>query len=570
MLYDEHYTYILGGIGRMKSDIEIAQAATLEPIEDIAAKLDITADQIENYGDNIAKVDYTKVATEGNEGKLILVTAITPTPAGEGKTTTSIGLGDALSKIGKKTAVAIREPSLGPVFGVKGGAAGGGYAQVIPMEEINFHFTGDIHAVSAANNLIAAMLDANIYHGNPNNIDVRRVEWKRAIDMNDRQLRVMINGIGARPNGVPREDGFNITAASEVMAVLCMASDITDLKERLGRMVVAYTYDFEPVTVDDIGAAGAAAALLRDAMKPNLVQTLEGTPVFVHGGPFANIAHGTNSVIATKMAMNNADYTVTEAGFGADLGAEKFVDIVSRQAGFQPDAVVLVATIRALKMHGGVAKDNLEEENVEALRAGLPNLIRHIENVQDKFGLNVVVAINEFPSDTQAEVDALTEEVNKYGVDVVTATHFADGGAGATDLAEKVVELADKEDNFKFVYDLDKSIEEKANTIVQEIYRGDKAVFTSKAKRAIKRIEDQGYGDLPVCVAKTQSSFSDDGSVVGAPTDFDVTFDEVTLSAGAGFVVLQAGSIMKMPGLGKKPAALNIDVDADGVISGLF
>lgn len=554
----------------MKSDIEIAQAATLEPIEDIAAKLDITADQIENYGDNIAKVDYTKVATEGNEGKLILVTAITPTPAGEGKTTTSIGLGDALSKIGKKTAVAIREPSLGPVFGVKGGAAGGGYAQVIPMEEINFHFTGDIHAVSAANNLIAAMLDANIYHGNPNNIDVRRVEWKRAIDMNDRQLRVMINGIGARPNGVPREDGFNITAASEVMAVLCMASDITDLKERLGRMVVAYTYDFEPVTVDDIGAAGAAAALLRDAMKPNLVQTLEGTPVFVHGGPFANIAHGTNSVIATKMAMNNADYTVTEAGFGADLGAEKFVDIVSRQAGFQPDAVVLVATIRALKMHGGVAKDNLEEENVEALRAGLPNLIRHIENVQDKFGLNVVVAINEFPSDTQAEVDALTEEVNKYGVDVVTATHFADGGAGATDLAEKVVELADKEDNFKFVYDLDKSIEEKANTIVQEIYRGDKAVFTSKAKRAIKRIEDQGYGDLPVCVAKTQSSFSDDGSVVGAPTDFDVTFDEVTLSAGAGFVVLQAGSIMKMPGLGKKPAALNIDVDADGVISGLF
>lgn len=554
----------------MKSDIEIAQSATLEPIEDIAGKLDITPDQIEKHGDHIAKVDYTKVATEGNEGKLILVTAITPTPAGEGKTTTSIGLGDALSKIGKKAAVAIREPSLGPVFGVKGGAAGGGNAQVIPMEDINFHFTGDIHAISAANNLIAALLDANIYHGNPNNIDPRRVEWKRAIDMNDRQLRVMINGIGKRSNGVPREDGFNITAASEVMAVLCMASDITDLKERLGRMVVAYTYDFEPVTVSDIGAEGAAAALLRDAMKPNLVQTLEGTPVFVHGGPFANIAHGTNSVIATKMAMNNADYTVTEAGFGADLGAEKFVDIVSRQAGFQPDAVVLVATIRALKMHGGVAKDNLEEENVEALREGLPNLIRHIENVQDKFGLNVVVAINEFPSDTEAEVEALTEEVNKYDVDVVTATHFADGGDGATELAEKVVELADKEDNFKYVYDLDLSIEEKATKVVQEIYGGDEARFTSKAKKAIKRIEDQGYGDLPICVAKTQSSFTDDGSIVGAPTDFNVEFDEVTISAGAGFVVLQAGSIMKMPGLGKTPAALNIDVDEDGVISGLF
>jgi len=553
----------------MKSDIEIAQAAKMQKIEDVAAKLDIKEENLERHGDHIAKVDYTKEATEGNEGKLILVTAITPTPAGEGKTTTSIGLGDGLSKIGKKAAVAIREPSLGPVFGVKGGAAGGGYSQVVPMENINFHFTGDIHAITAANNLIAAMMDASIYHGNPNNIDPRRVQWKRAVDMNDRQLRVMINGIGKRSNGVPREDGFDITAASEVMAVLGLASNIKDLKERLGRMVIAYTYDFEPVTVADINAQGAAAALLRDALKPNLVQTLEGTPTFVHGGPFANIAHGANTLMATKMAMNHADYTVTEAGFGADLGAEKFVDIVSRYGDFQPDAVVLVATIRALKMHGGVAKDNLEEENVEALREGLPNLLRHIDNVQDTFGLNAVVAINQFPSDTDAELKALEEEVAKRGVDVVQASNFADGGDGAADLAEKVVELADKPSNFQYVYDVDASIQEKVDTIVQKVYGGNKANFTKTAAKRIKRFEDQGFGNLPVCVAKTQSSFTDDGKIIGAPSDFDIEITDATVSAGAGFVVLQAGSVMKMPGLGKVPSATKVDVSDDGVISGL-
>lgn len=553
----------------MKSDIEIAQDAKMQKIEDVAAKLDIKEENLERHGDHIAKVDYTKEATEGNEGKLILVTAITPTPAGEGKTTTSIGLGDGLSKIGKKAAVAIREPSLGPVFGVKGGAAGGGYSQVVPMENINFHFTGDIHAITAANNLIAAMMDASIYHGNPNNIDPRRVQWKRAVDTNDRQLRVMINGIGKRSNGVPREDGFDITAASEVMAVLGLASNIKDLKERLGRMVIAYTYDFEPVTVADINAQGAAAALLRDALKPNLVQTLEGTPTFVHGGPFANIAHGANTLMATKMAMNHADYTVTEAGFGADLGAEKFVDIVSRYGDFQPDAVVLVATIRALKMHGGVAKDNLEEENVEALREGLPNLLRHIDNVQDTFGLNAVVAINQFPSDTDAELKALEEEVAKRGVDVVQASNFADGGDGAADLAEKVVELADKPSNFQYVYDVDASIQEKVDTIVQKVYGGNKANFTKTAAKRIKRFEDQGFGNLPVCVAKTQSSFTDDGKIIGAPSDFDIEITDATVSAGAGFVVLQAGSVMKMPGLGKVPSATKVDVSDDGVISGL-
>jgi len=553
----------------MKSDIEIAQSAKLQPIEEVAAKIDIKEENLERHGDHIAKVDYTKEATEGNKGKLILVTAITPTPAGEGKTTTSIGLGDGLTKIGKKAAVAIREPSLGPVFGVKGGAAGGGYSQVVPMENINFHFTGDIHAVTTANNLIAAMLDANIYHGNPNNIDPRRVQWKRAMDMNDRQLRQMINGIGKRSNGVPREDGFDITAASEVMAVLGLANNIKDLKERLGRMVVAYTYDFEPVTVSDIKAEGAAAALLRDALKPNLVQTMEGTPTFVHGGPFANIAHGANTTMATKMAMSHAEYTVTEAGFGADLGAEKFVDIVSRYGEFQPDAVVMVATIRALKMHGGVDKDDLEEENVEALRKGLPNLMRHIESVQDVYGLNVVVGINQFPTDTEAEVEALTEEVNKRDVQVVTANHFSEGGAGATDLAEAVVDLADKESHFKYVYDVNDSIEEKVNQIVQKVYGGNKAVFSKTAKKRIDRFEKHGYGNLPVCVAKTQASFTDVGSIKGAPTDFDIHIDDATISAGAGFVVVQAGSIMKMPGLPKVPSSVNVDVSDDGVISGL-
>ncbi len=554
----------------MATDIEIAQQAEMQPIEDIAAKLDITPDQIERYGDYIAKVDYSKVRTEGNEGKLILVTAITPTPAGEGKTTTSIGLADGLNKIGKNAAVAIREPSLGPVFGVKGGAAGGGYAQVVPMENINLHFTGDIHAITAANNLIAAMLDASIYHGNPTNIDPRRVQWRRCLDMNDRQLRTIIDGIGKRTNGVPREDGFDITAASEVMAVLCLAESVDDLKERIGNIVLGYTYDFEPVTASQINCEGAVAALLRDALKPNLVQTLEGTPVFVHGGPFANIAHGTNSTIATKMALNNADYTITEAGFGADLGAEKYIDIVSRKAGWQPDAVVIVATIRALKMHGGKALDELKDEDIDALKAGVPNLMRHIENMQDTFGMNVVVAINEFPTDTQAEIDALAEEVAERGVNVVAASHFSNGGDGATDLAEEVVRLCEEPSEIKFAYDLDASLEEKVEAIVKNVYRGDGVEFSSKARKNLKRFEEQGFGDLPVCVAKTQMSFTDDASRKGAPEGFEIEITDATISAGAGFVVVQSGSIMKMPGLGKTPAATKIDVSSDGEISGLF
>lgn len=554
----------------MATDIEIAQQATMQPIEEIAAKLDITPDQIERYGDYIAKIDYSKVRTEGNEGKLILVTAITPTPAGEGKTTTSIGLADGLTKIGKKAAVAIREPSLGPVFGIKGGAAGGGYAQVVPMENINLHFTGDIHAVTAANNLIAAMLDASIYNGNPHNIDPRRVQWRRALDMNDRQLRNMVNGIGKRTDGVPREDGFDITAASEVMAVLCLAEDIDDLKERIGRIILGYTYDNEPVTVSQIKAEGAVCALLRDALKPNLVQTLEGTPVFVHGGPFANIAHGTNTTIATKMSLNNADYTVTEAGFGADLGAEKYIDIVSRFAGWQPDAVVIVATIRALKMHGGKGLDELQDEDIDALKAGLPNLMRHIENMQDTFGMNVVVAINKFPTDTDAEVEALREEVAKRGVNVVLATHFSDGGDGATDLAEEVVRLCDKPSQIKYAYDLEDSLETKVEKIVKKVYRGDGVEFSSKARRQLKKFEKMGHGNMPVCVAKTQMSFTDNPKQKGAPEGFQIEIDDAHISAGAGFVVVQSGSIMKMPGLGKNPAATNIDVESDGTITGLF
>lgn len=554
----------------MATDIEIAQQATMQPIEEIAAKLDITPDQIERYGDYIAKIDYSKVKTEGNEGKLILVTAITPTPAGEGKTTTSIGLADGLTKIGKKAAVAIREPSLGPVFGIKGGAAGGGYAQVVPMENINLHFTGDIHAVTAANNLIAAMLDASIYNGNPHNIDPRRVQWRRALDMNDRQLRNMVNGIGKRTDGVPREDGFDITAASEVMAVLCLAEDIDDLKERIGRIILGYTYDNEPVTVSQIKAEGAVCALLRDALKPNLVQTLEGTPVFVHGGPFANIAHGTNTTIATKMSLNNADYTVTEAGFGADLGAEKYIDIVSRFAGWQPDAVVIVATIRALKMHGGKGLDELQDEDIDALKAGLPNLMRHIENMQDTFGMNVVVAINKFPTDTDAEVEALREEVAKRGVNVVLATHFSDGGDGATDLAEEVVHLCDKPSQIKYAYDLEDSLETKVEKIVKKVYRGDGVEFSSKARRQLKKFEKMGHGNMPVCVAKTQMSFTDNPKQKGAPEGFQIEIDDAHISAGAGFVVVQSGSIMKMPGLGKNPAATNIDVESDGTITGLF
>lgn len=554
----------------MATDIEIAQQATMQPIEDIAAKLDITPDQMERYGDYIAKIDYSKVDTVGNKGKLVLVTAITPTPAGEGKTTTSIGLADGLSKIGKKAAVAIREPSLGPVFGVKGGAAGGGYAQVVPMENINLHFTGDIHAITAANNLIAAMMDASIYNGNPTNLDPRRVQWRRALDMNDRQLRNMINGIGNRTDGVPREDGFDITAASEVMAVLCLAEGVDDLKERIGRIILGYTYDNEPVTVSQIKAEGAVASLLRDALKPNLVQTLEGTPVFVHGGPFANIAHGTNTTIATKMSMSNADYTITEAGFGADLGAEKYMDIVSRFAGFEPDAVVIVATIRALKMHGGKALDELKDEDVDAVRAGLPNLVRHIDNMQDTFGMNVVVAINTFPTDTEAEVEALREEVAERGVNVVQATHFSDGGAGATDLAEEVVRLCDVPSSIKHAYELEDSLFTKVEKIVKNVYRGDGVEFSTKARKKLQQYEDLGYGNMPICVAKTQMSFTDDPKRKGAPEGFEIAIDDASISAGAGFIVVQSGSIMKMPGLGKTPAAMKIDVSSDGTISGLF
>lgn len=555
----------------MKTDIEIAQATTGQPIEEVAKSLGISEDVLEPYGKSKAKIDFTKLDLDNaDQGKLILVTAITPTPAGEGKTTTSIGLADGLNKIGKKTAVALREPSLGPVFGVKGGAAGGGYAQVIPMEEINLHFTGDLHAIGAANNLIAALLDNHIKQGNELNIDVNRIEWRRVVDMNDRQLRHIVNGLGRRADGVPREDGYDIVVASEVMAAFCLSNNITELKDKLSRMVVAYDVDNKPVTVADINGAGAAAALLKEAIKPNLVQTLEGTPAFIHGGPFANIAHGCNSILATKLAMTHADYTITEAGFGADLGAEKFLDIKARQAGIEPDAVVIVATIRALKMHGGVAKDELESENIEALRVGMPNLIRHIQNIQDVFGLNAVVAINNFPTDTDAEVEALREECEKFGVKVVLATHFTDGGDGATDLAEAVVEAADKENNFKFAYDLDMPIEEKIEALVTKVYRGSGVEFSSIAKAKIRKFTRNGHDNLPICMAKTQYSFSDDQKLIGAPEGFKVTIRDLTLSAGAGFIVALTGDIMKMPGLPKVPAANHIDIDEKGNISGLF
>lgn len=554
----------------MKSDIEIAQSAEMQPIEAIAEKLGINEDALENYGKYKAKIDYNKVTKTDKDGKLVLVTAITPTPAGEGKTTTSVGLGDALNRIGHKAAIAIREPSLGPVFGVKGGAAGGGYSQAVPMEDINLHFTGDLHAIGAANNLVAALTDNHIYQGNELNIDPRRVTWKRAVDMNDRQLRQMVNGIGKRANGVPREDGFEITVASEIMAVLCLSNSLDELKEKLKECIVGYTYDFDPVTIGDLNAQGAVTALLKDALKPNIVQTLEGTPTFIHGGPFANIAHGCNSVMATNMALSHADYTVTEAGFGADLGAEKFIDIKARYADLEPDAVVIVATVRALKMHGGVAKSDLEAENVEAVRKGMPNLLKHIENVQEHYGLNAVVAINAFPSDTDAEMDALHEEVEKKGVKVVKATHFAEGGAGAEDLAHAVVEAAEKENNFKFVYETSDSLEEKLNKVVKNIYGGSGVEITAAAKKKIKRAEDQGYGNLPICIAKTQYSFSEDKSLYGRPEDFTITIRDLTVSAGAGFIVVLTGDVMRMPGLPKKPASENIDVNSDGEITGLF
>lgn len=556
-----------------KSDIEIAQEAKLEHIRDIAAKIGLTEDDIEYYGRYKAKVDYNilKRLENKKDAKLILTTAINPTPAGEGKTTTTVGLGDALRKLGKNSMIALREPSLGPVFGVKGGAAGGGYAQVVPMEDINLHFTGDLHAIGAANNLLAAMVDNHIYQGNELGIDPRRVVWKRCIDMNDRQLRFVVDGLGGKANGVPREDGFDITVASEVMAIFCLATDLEDLKKRLSRIVVAYTYDGRPVTAGDLKAQGAMAALLKDAFKPNLVQTLEGTPAFVHGGPFANIAHGCNSIIATKLALKLADYVVTEAGFGADLGAEKFLDIKCRVAGIKPDAVVIVATIRALKYNGGVPREKLGEENLEALRKGLPNLLKHVENITVKFGLPAVVAINRFPTDTEAEIELVKEECAKMGVKAVLSEVWAKGGEGGIELAKEVLRLIDEgKNNYKPLYPLEMGIDEKIETIAKEIYGADGVEFTAAAKRDIETIEKIGFRNVPVCIAKTQYSLSDNPALLGRPTGFKITVRNVRISAGAGFAVALTGEIMTMPGLPKRPAAENIDVDETGRISGLF
>ena len=553
------------------SDIEIAQSTKMQPITEIAKIAGVDEEYLEQYGKYKAKVDYAllKSSTRKN-GKLVLVTAITPTPAGEGKTTTTIGLADGMRRIGKNCVVALREPSLGPVFGIKGGAAGGGYAQVVPMEDINLHFTGDFHAIGAANNLLAAMLDNHIYQGNRLNIDPRRITWKRCVDMNDRQLRFVTDGLGGRVNGVPREDGYDITVASEIMAVFCLANSIPDLKERLSRIVVAYTYDEKPVTAGDLGAVGAMAALLKDALKPNLVQTLEGTPAFVHGGPFANIAHGCNSVIATKMAMKLGDYAITEAGFGADLGAEKFLDIKCRMAGLDPDAVVVVATVRALKMHGGVAKTELGAENLEALGAGLPNLLRHVSNIKDVYGLPCVVAVNRFPTDTDAEIALVIEKCKALGVNVVLSTVWAEGGKGGMALAEEVVRLCEEPHNFRFSYSLEGSIEDKIAAIVKNIYRGEGVVIAPAAKKEIDKLTSLGFDKLPVCMAKTQYSFSDDMTKLGAPENFTVTVRNVKVSAGAGFIVALTGDIMTMTGLPKSPAAERIDVDDDGKISGLF
>ncbi len=552
------------------SDIEIAQSIKGLPIADVAAKAGIKEEYVEFYGRTKAKIDLAQLKENEANSKLILVTAITPTPAGEGKTTTTIGLADGLARLGKKVMVALREPSLGPVFGVKGGAAGGGYAQVIPMEEINLHFTGDFHAIGAANNLLAAMLDNHIHQGNSLGIDTRRITWKRCVDMNDRQLRSVVDGLGGKINGTPREDGFDITVASEVMAVLCLSSSITDLKERLSRIVVGYTYDDKPVTAGDLKAAGAMTALLKDALKPNLVQTLEGTPALVHGGPFANIAHGCNSVIATKMAMSLADYTVTEAGFGADLGAEKFLDIKCRYAGLYPDAVVVVATVRALKMHGGLNKKQLGEENLEALEKGIPNLLRHVSNIKDVYNLPSVVAVNRFPTDSDAEIELIINKCRELGVNVVLSTVWAEGGEGGKALAEEVVRLCEQPNDFHFAYDLDLGIKEKIEAIVKRIYHGSGVILAPGVKKMITQLEEQGFGRLPVCMAKTQYSFSDDQSKLGAPENFKVTVKNVKISAGAGFIVVLTGDIMTMPGLPKVPAAENIDVDDNGVISGLF
>ena len=556
----------------MRTDIEIAQSCAKEKIVEIAKKLDIPEEDLELYGNYKAKVDFRLLKKlEGRkDGKLILVTAINPTPAGEGKTTTTVGLADALRKIGKKSVVALREPSLGPVFGIKGGAAGGGYAQVVPMEDINLHFTGDFHAIGAANNLLAAMLDNHIQQGNALNIDPRRITWRRAVDMNDRQLRNIIDGLGARTDGTPRQDGFDITVASEVMAVLCLASDISDLKERLSRIVVGYTYDNEPVTAGQLKAQGAMAALLKDAMKPNLVQTLEGTPAFIHGGPFANIAHGCNSLTATRLAMKLGDYTVTEAGFGADLGAEKFLDIKCRMAGIHPDAVVIVATVRALKHHGGAPKDKLNEEDLEALERGLPNLLQHVDNIKNVFHLPCVVAINRFPTDSEAELKLIEDRCRELGVNVALSEVWAKGGEGGKALAEEVVRLCEEPNDFTYAYELDLPIKEKLLAIAQKIYHAKGIHLPGNVPKQIKQLEDLGFAGLPICMAKTQYSFSDDQTKLGAPTDFNIVIRNIKVSAGAGFIVALTGEIMTMPGLPKVPAAEKIDVDENGVITGLF
>lgn len=556
-----------------KSDIEIAQEAEMLPINEIAAKLEIPDKYVENYGRYKAKIDfryYNDVLKERKNAKVVLVTAINPTPAGEGKTTTTIGLADALNRLDYKTMVALREPSLGPVFGVKGGAAGGGYAQVVPMEDINLHFTGDLHAIGAANNLLAAMLDNHMYQGNALNINPKRVVWRRCVDMNDRQLRSIVDGLGRPVDGVSRQDGFDITVASEIMAIFCLATDIEDLKKRLARIIVAYTYDNKPVTAGDLKAEGAMAALLKDAIKPNLVQTLEGTPAFIHGGPFANIAHGCNSVTATRMGMKMSDYLITEAGFGADLGAEKFIDIKCRMTGIEPSAVVLVATIKALKYNGGVAKAELGAENLEALEKGLPNLLKHIENINNVFGLPVVVAINKFPTDTEAEVTLVREKCKELGVNVALSNVWAEGGAGGEELAREVVRLCEQDSKLQFVYDTDLSIKEKIEAIATKIYGADGVDYSAKAETEIANMESLGFGNLPICMAKNQYSLTDDQTKLGRPTGFRVTISDLTPSIGAGFLVALTGSIMKMPGLPKVPAAEKIDVDNNGVISGLF
>ena len=556
----------------MMTDIEIAQSVKMKHISEIAQTAGIPQEYLEQYGNYKAKIDLAALNDQGSkDGKLILVTAITPTPAGEGKTTTTIGLADGMRRIGKNTMVALREPSLGPVFGIKGGAAGGGYAQVVPMEDINLHFTGDFHAIGAANNLLAAMLDNHIYQGNALNIDPRRITWKRCVDMNDRQLRYVTDGLGGRINGVPREDGYDITVASEIMAVFCLATSIEDLKERLSRIVVAYTYDEKPVTAGDLKAVGAMAALLKDAIKPNLVQTLEGTPALVHGGPFANIAHGCNSVLATKMAMRLSDYAITEAGFGADLGAEKFLDIKCRMTGLTPSAVVIVATVRALKMHGGLAKTELGTENLEALEAGIPNLLRHVSNIKNVYKLPSVVAVNRFPTDTDAEIDLIIRKCRELGVNVVLSTVWAEGGKGGEALAREVVRLCEEEKgDFTYSYELSGTIEDKIEAIVRKIYGGDGIRVMPAAKKEIAKLTELGFDKLPICMAKTQYSFSDDMTKLGAPEHFTVTIKNVKVSAGAGFVVVLTGDIMTMPGLPKVPAAEKIDVDANGKISGLF